>query len=69
MEEGRMSEDSYRMTVLIIAVTCICITVISSIIFIPVTFALDNEEKEIVQYWMVISDDTKAYVLENIKKF
>lgn len=54
------------MSVLIIAVCCIGVTIIISLIFIPVTFALDNEEKEIVSYWMLIKDQTKDEVINNI---
>ncbi len=66
MEEGKLSEKTYTNTVLIISVTCIAITIISSLIFIPVTFALDNEEKEIVNYWMIMQDDTKIKVIKSI---
>ena len=69
MDDGKLSEGSYRATVLIIAIVCISITVLSSIIFIPVTFALENEEREIVGYWMLISEETKSLVLEAIKSF
>jgi len=39
------------------------------LIFIPVTFALDNDEKEIISYWLIIGDSTKEYVLKNISEF
>lgn len=63
MKEGQSKEVGYNLTVLIISVCCIGVTIIISLVFIPVTFALDNEEKEIVSYWMIIEDPTKDYVL------
>lgn len=69
MDEGKLSEETYTNTVLIISITCTVITVFSSLIFIPVTFSLDNEEKEIVDYWMIIQDDTKLKVIKNVSDF
>ncbi|CDW85118.1 pas domain s-box family protein [Stylonychia lemnae] len=69
MEEGQSKEANYNMTVLIISVSCIGVTLIISLIFIPVTFALDNDEKEIVSFWMIIRDETKEEVLNNISEF
>lgn len=66
VENGKLLENSYTTTVLIIALVCIGITILASLIFIPVTFSLDNEEREIVHFWLLITDETKNYVAQNI---
>lgn len=57
------------LTVVTISVCCIAITVIASCIIIPVTFALDSEEADIVKKWLLISDEAKQVVLKNINEF
>ena len=69
MDEGKLNESTQRETVLIISLTCICVTILSSIIFIPVTFALENEERKVVDHWLDISDETKIEVLKKVIYF
>jgi len=54
---------------LIIVVCCIFITLVASGILVPVTFALDTEQEDIVRKWMMISKSTKLEVLKNIDDF
>jgi len=60
---GKLLENSYTTTVLTIALVCIGITILASLVFIPVTFSLDDEEKEIVHFWLLINEDTKVSVI------
>eukprot|EP00347_Sterkiella_histriomuscorum_P010786 403374925 len=69
IQEGQSKKFSYDTTVLIICVSCIGVTIIISLIFIPVTFALDNEEKEIVSYWMLIKENAIVEILTQITQF
>ncbi len=54
---------------LIITVTCIFLAIIATITLIPITFNLDNEEMEVINYWLMISDNTKRQIITDINDF
>lgn len=46
--------------------SCIGITTIAALAFMPVTFALENEEKEILSHWLIVDENVKNEVIANI---
>lgn len=46
--------------------SCIGITALAALAFMPVTFALENEEKEILSHWLIVDDEVKDHVIANI---
>lgn len=69
IEEGKLNEGTFRQTVLIITMSCIGITTIAALAFMPVTFALENEEKEILSHWLIVDENVKNEVIANIQEF
>lgn len=58
-----MQGDQYKQQVLIITIVCILLVVLATIAMIPITFALDNEEIEVIYTWLLIRDESKADVI------
>jgi len=54
---------------MIITIVCIILVVLATIAMIPITFALDNEEIEVIYTWLLIKDETKSEVLNVINAF
>ena len=64
-----MQGDQYKQQVLIITIVCILLVVLATIAMIPITFALDNEEIEVIYTWLLIRDESKADVIQEINNF
>ncbi len=69
ISEGKLNEGTFRQTVLIITMSCIGITTIAALAFMPVTFALENEEQEILSHWLIVDETVKNQVIANISDF
>eukprot|EP00347_Sterkiella_histriomuscorum_P023574 403334120 len=69
VEQSKDKEDIHDQTVLIITMSCIAITLLSSLLLIPVTFALDSEQEDIVKQWMQVSNNAKKDIIQRIDDF
>eukprot|EP00347_Sterkiella_histriomuscorum_P022596 403337887 len=69
LKQSQSKENVHDQTVLIITMTCIAITIVSSILLIPVTFALDQEQMSIAETWMKVSLQGKQEILLRIQDF
>lgn len=64
--DAQAEESKYKTTMIIIASSCIVVSLLASCIVIPVTFAMDNEQKNVISMWFLISESVTDEVILNI---